>query len=126
MFKWFKLWLTNLPAITKIILVVLGTVGGTVAVPEVYDKVVSLTSSDVPIPKGQITTTSVTDPGEVWRSQVNIALGSGKDAIDTNTADLETLRSEISELEARLKALSNRGDSRLEARVSVIETLVQP
>ena len=132
-FRWAQLWLTNLPAVIKLLMVVITAVGGTVAAPEVYKKVQSYTAASVPVPAGQ---TLMPQPGtteNVWRGQVDLSLISQTTAIDTNTAAVEALRGEIRELETRLTAQRSRGDGGIKAlvdaiaaRVAAIEEVVQP
>ena len=134
--KALKLFIMNLPVIAKVVLLVIGAWGGSIAVPEAIDQVNALISDNQEaalIPTGQVTTPAAADPGAIWRSQVNTALASGKLAIDTNTAAVEALRAEIRELEKRVAAKRARGDTSVEAKVTananrltLIEEIVQP
>lgn len=128
-----KLFITNLPVIVKVIMLVVGVAGGTLAAPEIANKVSEITGGDKSIPSGQTVTPNPNAPSVVWQGQVDISLTSQKTAIDLNTFQLEALRGEIRELEKRLSAQRARGDNNVEDQVGLnserileLESVVQP
>lgn len=134
--KWFKgvrLFLMNLPMIYKVIALVVATVTGTIAAPEIATQVSQIAGGDATIPAGQTTAPKPNSPPDAWRADVNTSLTSQKTAIDAHTGDIAELRAEIVKLEKRLASRRAQGDNSLQgdvdenrARILELEGIVQP
>ena len=126
--KAIKLFLVNLPTIAKIIVLVIGVMGGTVAVPEAIKLVDQMVEDPLPIPEGQtVTPTPASNIADsAFRAQAAQSFEAMNNVINAHTASIEALRAEIRELESWLAAGRARGDNNLSERVSAIEEIVQP
>lgn len=129
-----KLFITNLPMIAKIIMLIIGVAGGTVAAPEAVRLVSEITGDSTDVPAGQIPPPP--DPNatlNVWKNTTDVVNSAQTRQIDTNTAELEAIREELHNLEARVSAQRARGDAGVsdrvtanEQRITEIEGIVQP
>lgn len=124
--KTIKLFITNLPMIAKIIMLIIGVAGGTVAAPEAIRLVSNITSDITDVPKGQIPPPPDGSATlSVWKNATDVVNSAQTRAIDTNTAELEALRQEIRNLEARVSAQRARGDNSVSERVTANETEIK-
>ena len=120
-YKALKLFILNLPVIAKVVMLVIGLWGGTMAAPEVYEKLSALTAEDppppLPIPAGiTVVPETITVNPEVRQS-----LASMNAAINAHTGALKAIREDIRQLEERREASSERDDAALEARIVGLE-----
>ena len=131
--KAIRLCLMQLPTIYKIIVLVIGVAGGTLAAPELMRHVSDLAGGDTTIPEGETTAPDAGSKVSDWRADVTTALQSQKNAVDSHSEALAALRDEIRKLEARLNARQETGDKTVSERVTanteaieVLQGVVQP
>lgn len=126
--KAFKLFLANLPMIAKVVMLIIGVAGGTIAAPEAYRMANSLIAKPLETPKGSLppAPSPTHAQGSAFEAQAAQSFAAINQAVNTHSDELKALRAEIRNLEARLAAQRAKGDNNLAERVSAIEEIVQP
>lgn len=138
--KAIKLFIANLPLLAKLVMLVIGVMGGTIAAPEAYRMVDQLISDPLPTPEGSLPPPPKTETGMVshiadsaFRAQAAQSFTAINNAINSHTEQIELLQQALQQVEARVSMQRAKGDSVVservtanEQRITQIEEIVQP
>lgn len=132
--KAIKLFITNLPLIAKIIMLVIGVAGGTVAAPEAVRLLDEYIAEPLPTPDDALPpppASSIVD--SAFRAQAAQSFTALTNASNQHKAELEALREELRKLEARVSTQRARGDKSVSERVTaneneikILQGIIQP
>lgn len=125
--KAIKLFIANLPLMAKIVMLIIGVAGGTVAAPEaarLLDQYITkpLATPDDSLPPPPPTTNTADSS---FRAQAAQSITALTNASNAHGAELEALREELRNLEARVSAQRARGDNSVSERVTANSEAIQ-
>lgn len=125
--KAIKLFIANLPLIAKVIMLIIGVAGGTVAAPEAVRLLDQYMAKPLPTPKDALPPPpSISNiAGSAFQAQAAQSFTALTNASNAHKAELEALREEIRNLEARVSAQRARGDSSVSERVTANSEAIQ-
>lgn len=133
--KAFKLFLMNLPLIAKIVMLIIGVAGGTIAAPEAINLVDKFISKPLPTPSESLPPppTSTSSHTSSFQGQVTQSITALTDSADSHSAELDALKAEIRALEQRVSSQRAIGDNTVSERVTaneneikILKGIVQP
>ena len=121
-FHWVKLLITSAPLLKGLAVILITFMGfGTATNPMIQEQLASVFESEpvtLPIPVGQVPPAPTVSPDDsAFKAQVRQSLTAINAAVNQQSAQIEALKAELSEVEERRENESNRMDLKLEELV---------
>ena len=123
-FHWVKLLITSAPLLKGLAVILITFMGlGTATNPMIQERLASVFESQpieppLPIPVGQVPPAPTVSPdNSAFKAQVRQSLTAINAAVNQQSAQIEALKAELSEVEERRENESNRMDLKLEELV---------
>jgi hypothetical protein len=120
-FHWVKLLITSAPLLKGLAVILITFMGlGTATNPMIQEQLAAVFESEppLPIPVGQVPPAPTVSPDDsAFKAQVRQSLTAINAAVNQQSAQIEALKAELSEVEERRENESNRMDLKLEEMV---------